>query len=357
MKLLVLLTEPADAASVINTLGRQLEVVDAGAAMELIVVSPRYDRELLPGPHVTLSLKTLSGVRSFRRLLRSFAPDCVYARGPLAGAFVVAAQWSGDMILDIRGLPVAENQAIGGSTRRGLVLRMSERISIRRATRIQTVSLGLAVLLRQRNQKVPVSVVPNGVSYSRHPLSIPKEGPSVIFSGGADAWQSPEAILTRLRRFQDAGIDTCVYTHNPDFGAAARAVGLRADAVSPDEALAIYSNATALVIPRADTLVNRVASPIKVGEALASGVGLLTTPYSSEALSFLARGVDWLPWDAPETQVSGWLHRRHADLGARQQTRDRASSYFDLDRFAGELDWFFGTGSSRLDGSSSRGVR
>lgn len=233
----------------------------------------------------------------FRRLsrrvpeLERFRPTHIYARtfASAIAAKELAKKTGAKLVYSMRGADVAESLLERNC--RAYVLASWAWLCVRRAMRIadhvNSVSKTMADwILRQFGRKA--SVLPCCIAQCPIEALPPEdEEKTVIYSGGLSAWQKIETIIGLMKRLGDADPSIKFRFLTKDVEALGRLcakVGLDASrwsakACKQSEVASELAKADCGIILRDDSLVNQVASPIKVGEYLAAGLGVIASPF------------------------------------------------------------------------------
>lgn len=259
-------------------------------------------------------------------------------------------------IFDKRGLPAEEARLKGVGRCRVGILRVIERLVLRRADRVLAVSELMARELRGRGLRSDVAVVPNGFRIERRGVEedvasfrADSSNPLVVYIGGSDAWQEVPTVIWLLAQLGERGIRTAVMSTDSRLRDLADSRGIVGMSGTREDALELLDQATALIAIRRNHLATRAASPIKIGEALSRGTGVIATTASWEGVQFLAEHGAAFILDADCVDVDaleGWVLARCADPGARASTIYAASQLLGLERYIDELVWFYGVSES-----------
>lgn len=247
--------------------------------MKFFQVIPYFKREARKHPELIAFKPTHIYVRTFA--------SCVAAREL---ADVIGAK----LIYSMRGVDIEEAKLSGGL--RGFVLSMYARWGVRKALRcadhVNVVSHTMKEWLR-RNYNVAASVLPCCVEDKAFvPLGAEREGPfMVVYCGGLSKWQKIDDIIALMKRIGEADRTLRFRFLTGDINALknkCEQLGLSdkrwsVKACRQDEVPIELAKADVGIILRDDNVVNRVASPIKIGEYLAAGLGMIVSPCVGDA--------------------------------------------------------------------------
>lgn len=224
--------------------------------------------------------------------LKDFRPTHIYVRTfqSCLAARELADETGAKLVYSMRGADVAEILMKGDF--RSLVLALFAAVSVRRAVRcadhVNSVSRAMADWIRRKWHR-EASVLPCCAADSAFAERRPRQANSaktIVYNGGIYYWQKIDAILALLKKMSDidSSLRFRLLTREQNVMAAkCSAIGFDASrwtakCCEPGEVPAELAQADCGIILRDDTLVNRVASPIKIGEYLAAGLGVLVSP-------------------------------------------------------------------------------
>ncbi len=237
--------------------------------------------------------------RSIRSHARVFSPTHVYTRSCTASIFGrrLAKQLNAVSIYDLRALLVAEVAL--NHRRSAFVTKLVSRIEgreIRKSDRVATVSKRLDIYVQQRVGRRCTAVIPScydpqkfyveaaAREQIRNELGMTGREKLLCYSGGTAPWQRMGDILTLFDQLSCRRDDMRFIILTPD---AAHLQSIIASFAHPsrfyvkrcsqDDVRRHLSACDAGVIMRHDTMVNNVASPIKVAEYLACGLPVIMT--------------------------------------------------------------------------------
>ncbi len=224
--------------------------------------------------------------------LLDFKPTHIYVRNAaVAIAAKKLARMSGaKLVYSVRGADVAEALMTIGF--RSLLIAANRALQVRRAIRLadhvnavsKTMSDWLYDKYRRKSSILPCCVAEssfvNENSISEH------EHKTIVYSGGLSKWQKIDSIIVLMKKMSelDADIRFLFLTKDIDqLECKCAQHGFpkdrwRAKSCRPSDVVGELAKADCGIILRDDTIVNRVASPIKVGEYLAAGLGVIASP-------------------------------------------------------------------------------
>lgn len=252
------------------------------------------------------------------------------------------------VIFDMHGDTVAESHPglVGEHDLEKTQLAVAERYLLRRASRLLSNSSGLESILRGRHGLLPpVTVVPCAASVDRFAAAVAgreqersRRGVSdrivLCYLGGLSPWQciaETIQLAARLRRELPAIYFLLLTPDNPQSyrpqldQIGREGVDYAVRSVAADEVPAALSAVDAGFLLRADSPINRVASPTKCGEYLAAGVPVICTRHAGDAVPVVetsGAGVilgDKIPSDEEIATLVGFLRDVKADRQAWQE--------------------------------------
>ena len=254
--------------------------------------------------------------RHFRRLARqddrlmAFNPTHIYVRtfASAIAAKELAKKTGAKLVYSMRGADVAE--ALLGRDLRAYVIAAWSWLCVRRAMKfadhVNSVSKTMAEWIwRKFGRKasvLPCCIAQDGLDSRVGEKSWRNEnevelggeeivgegaGKTIIYSGGLSAWQKIDAIIALMKRISEVDVNIKFRFLTKDVAALTRLcekAGLdssrwSAKSCKQSEVVEELTKADCGIILRDDTLVNQVASPIKVGEYLAAGLGIIASPF------------------------------------------------------------------------------
>ena len=348
--------DPADAI-VQATLVQQLQVI--GVAPEQVQVVHVVASTSEPEWFVSVERHGEGGVlrrytallHTLVRRLRTAPPAALYTRD------VVTVQWaflarmlagggrSVPIVFDCRGDIVAEAELRGTKRLRLAVLRWMQNRAWRRADRVMTVSGTLARDIQSAARGVQVAVVPNLQPCALNAVESAIPRPLVVFAGGAQAWQDPEQALNQLGVLKSSGIDVEVISRDPGLRERAESAGFASSSGDRAHVMSRLQRATGSWMVRADAAANAVASPVKLGEALAAGALVIGSSSTWEHMDRLV--ADQLAVQVTETddlkELAGRLHAVWREgIEGRDLRLATVEKNWTLEAYGDALRWFFG---------------
>ena len=233
--------------------------------------------------------------------LVSFGPTHIYARtySSCLAAKELAKKTGAKLIYSMRGADVAEE--LMAKNFRGYVIAADAAWCVRRAIKaadhINAVSQTMAKWIERKFRKT-ASVLPCCVAGGIKADGWPKEcdEKTIVYSGGLSAWQKIDTIIRLMKRISEADASIRFRFLTKDLEALkekCESIGLdagrwAAKSCMPSEVAAELMKADCGIILRDNTLVNQVASPIKIGEYLSAGLGLIASPFIGDVGKDLA---------------------------------------------------------------------
>ncbi|WP_207082855.1 hypothetical protein [Nocardioides sp. S5] len=219
----------------------------------------------------------------------------------------------------------------------------------RRADRVMTVSSRLAL----RIEEVAcgdVVVVPNLQPRTLTPVESMPARPLVVFAGGAQAWQDSDRVVAQLGVLSSCGIDVEVVSEDAGLRERASKAGFASSVGDRAHVLRRLQAATGSWMVRADAAANSVASPVKLGEALAAGAIVIGSRATWEHMDRLT--ADGLATQVAEdgnlTELAEFLYEVWREGGAGRERRlATVGKNWTLAAHGDHLRWFFG-----IDGAS-----
>ncbi len=296
---------------------------------------------------LSLAATTYNTFSHIRTFARTFAPTHVYTRSCTASILGrrLARRLGAVSIYDLRALLVAE---VALNRRRGTIVtklvNFMEDSEIRKSDRVATISKRLDTYVQQRVGRRCTVVIPScydpqrfyleagAREQTRDELGAAPGEKLLCYSGGMAPWQRVGEIVTLFDQLSCRRNDVRFVILTPDVGNLRSTIASLTHPsrfylknCSHDEIRRYLSACDAGVIMRHDTMVNNVASPIKVAEYLACGLPVIMTRGIGDYSEDLVReGVGILLDEASDVpdQVIQFIF--NADLTSRQT---RASRY------------------------------
>jgi len=266
-------------------------------------VAPVLNEAGIPFARVQVNrfpFRLFSAAKTLRRFTRQLGTRYVYVRDmPSSLVHQLAFPFGGPQLLyDMRGDAAAEARFRGTSALKRWVLDRLISRAIRHADRHAGVSTFAASLMEKQFGAVDVNVVPSCVDAShfeaglserttiRDSLGLADDDVLVVYSGGSQHYQMlPQMLRLWEAMAEDDSIHYLLLTHGQDSGvnSAIKAVNLPRDRfhhMALDRAqIPGYLNASDIgFLLRELHQLNTVASPIKFGEYLASGLSVVSSP-------------------------------------------------------------------------------
>lgn len=240
-------------------------------------------------------------VKEFSEEILSFRPTHIYTRTAVTCCAIksVATKINAQLIYSVRGADVAERMM--QVSLKNLILAAYIALMVRRALRradiVNVVSKAMQAWVLWKYGKASV-VLPCCVADSAFVdiSSGDRQCRTIVYSGGMAKWQCVDETLQLFKRLSK--INDCLrfklMSREID-ALTARCTAAGVDTARCDvgsfaqkDVPAQLSKATVAVVLREDTIVNRVASPLKVGECLAAGLPLILSSCVGDAASSFA---------------------------------------------------------------------
>ncbi len=250
-------------------------------------------------PYFGTFRRSMKAIGLSRNAVQAFRPTHVYTRGcaVLPAAMRLARMAKAVCVFDVRGVAaeeVAINRGKGWAYR--FVLKR-ELNAIREAHRVSCVSNNLREWIRDNTGRNDVVVIPSCVDPQwlktpsepreqvRARLGLKEDHKVICYSGGLGRWQRMRDIVSVFAQISNAAPSyrfLFLCREEVELIRIAGEAGLGSDRVCvvscEHKAVASYLGACdAGIIMRDNTVVNRVASPVKVSEYLASGLPVILT--------------------------------------------------------------------------------
>ena len=258
--------------------------------------------------------------------MKAFAPTHVYVRDPFSGVvgLKIARKLGAKVVFSRRGAGLSIFAT-------SLKCRIKDAISeyyvskvLKRADHVNSVTRYLDSLMAHRT-KAPRTVLPccvmeekfNRIDSAsrmriRAELGFTNDAKVVVYSGGVGGYQCTNELITLFKHIheKDKSIQFLLLTGNLQYVQdKMRSIGLDEGCVkmlkcAPTEVSAYLQTADVGVILRDDDMVNRVASPVKIGEYLSSGLGIIVSPWIGDVGKMLA------------SETFAYMCERDYDVGA-----------------------------------------
>lgn len=325
-------------------------VADAGR-FERVIAAPLREHGVpfLTFPDGTLRHNLTCGARLLREFVREHGAGHVYARG-IWGAYAhwLAFPFGGPpLVYDFRGDLVAEAEMRGASRVRQALLRTLCRGAFARASTLLCVSTPAAEILAREYGRPGAVVIPSLVDADwfrgfqdrrveiRESLGVGERDVLLVYAGGLNPYQMlPEMLrvweglrelpyvrfLLLLARQQPTGGD------RPELTGVSEIPGLVTLSVPRDQVPGYLAASDVGFLLRQEHPLNRVASPVKFGEYLSSGLAIVSSPGIGDISRIVAEhdlGILVRPEDTAEA-VSACAHFIPRVREERDAFRERA---------------------------------
>lgn len=277
-------------------------VADPGRFERLVAATLREHRvPFVTFPDGSLRRNLARGARLLRRFAREHRAGHVYARG-IWGAYAhrLAFPFGGPpLVYDFRGDLVAEAEMRGASPFRQAVLRALCRGAFSRARTLLCVSTPAAETLEKEYGRPGAVVIPSLVDADwfrgfrhrraevRASLGVGKDDVLLVYAGGLNPYQMlPEMLRVWKRLGELPGVRFLLLLARqqptggepPELTGASEIPGLATLSVPRHEVPGYLAAADVGFLLRQEHPLNRVASPVKFGEYLSSGLAIVTSP-------------------------------------------------------------------------------
>lgn len=257
----------------------------------------------------------------------------VYARSFIGSMWArrLAHKLKAVSIFDVRGLVGQEKQLRAGSSMRSRLLSYLELHEARKADRLGAVSTNLKQYLSRKAGREDVTIIPSCFNENsfcfdlvarkelRNSFGLNENNILLCYSGGTDAWQRIGDLIVVLKKVcsADHRCKALFLTNKKD-----EVTDLLRKAAFPSDQALIHgcshkevhrylSAADLGFIMRHDTIVNNVASPVKVAEYLACGLPVILTRGIGDYSDMLpGAGVGMLVDETADIadQILGFIH-------------------------------------------------
>lgn len=305
------------------------------------VLNDTFQRKYVPFCFQSRQYKKLS--RRVEAKIRDFAPTHIYVRQyqTCLAVRALATKCNAILLYSVRGEDISE-RAIGGNLKDKIAafyISYTVKKAVKMCDSLNTVSNVFATLLENRYKKratvLPCCVDENlflkkevCTTITKQDLGFPKDVKVCVYSGGLFNWQKIDEIITLMKEISqnDTTIRFLFLTKDQTLlQQKCEAIGLRKDlwygrACNQSEVINYLKVADCGIILRDDTLVNRVASPIKIGEYLAAGLAVIASPWIGDVGGMLTKKEFCLSQDTSTTveDITHFLqglteeHKKHA---------------------------------------------
>lgn len=278
-----------------------------------------------------------------RKDLIEFKPTHIYVRtfGSCIAAQKLAEETGAKIVYSIRGADAAE--ALLDGDFRGYVLALYAAWGVKKAVKyadhINVVSHAMADWIESKYGR-KASVLPCCVedrAFAQCDKPEGNNGKTIIYSGGLSKWQKIAEIIALMKRLADANATLKFRFLTKDVDGLkekCEKIGLpegrwSAMACRQDEVPMELAKADCGIILRDDILVNRVASPIKIGEYLAAGLALIVSPGIGDVSRLLSGKPFVKVLNGDESEISGmvsFVNQMSSDT--KEASRDFAKEYY-----------------------------
>lgn len=235
----------------------------------------------------------------------------VYIRnvGSLPGALLLKYRNRSRLVVDFRGLVSEELAETGNKAAlalKKLTLKIFEKLALASADNVFCVSNPLRNHLKARTRK-EIHVVPSCVDENeavsalrtrdeiRQSLSFRPQDRVLVYCGGVSHWQRIDEILAIMQHCleKSPGVRCMILTTQPApfkefFSRANLLEKITILSVPPDDVLNYVAAGDVGIILRQPTLMNQVASPIKIAEYLSVGLPVLCNNGVGDAAKLIA---------------------------------------------------------------------
>lgn len=306
---------------------------------------------LRPNSHLFIGLNTWYFDRLIRELkddIHAFTPTHIYTRHPLAAysARHIRSFTGAKLIYSLRGVWPEEKAASGRWKDRlaALLFQHYENRAVAIADELNTVSFQFQNYIKKCYQRES-SVLPCCVSEAffeghdraaiRRRIGFCEDDLVVAYCGSTVAYQQIDKtclLLAKLRRYIPQ-LKCLFITTSKNIEEIAVKAGLpresfRQGSGKARDVAALLAGADAGVILRAPSLINRVASPVKVGEYLASGLAIIGTDGIGDYSEILVQnGLGILADLSSEEEIAKFLLAHRTDAERIRRTRFARENY------------------------------
>lgn len=214
----------------------------------------------------------------FSILLLAFRANCIYVHSVGNALAILPLYLVRKLVTDMHGA-VPEEFSLAGKRLAAIRYAPVEWVAVRCSRAIVTVSGTMAEHFKNKYAltTIPSFNVPifDEVTVKERPQRSRVDAPTVIYAGGAQAWQNVDLMLDAMRKAQ-ANCQFIILTG--DLGLFRQKVserslsGIEIASVPKCEVYGYYARSDYGFVLREDTLVNRVACPTKLVEYLSCGV-------------------------------------------------------------------------------------
>lgn len=263
------------------------------------VVTDTVKRPYIPFWSLTKAYKRIS--KGFLGIFKDFSPTHIYCRQYITcrAAHGLSTTLGAKLVFSVRGADV-EERLLGNGLKDWVAvayIRWALKRAIKICDHLNTVSFVFADRLRlkyKRNASVLPCCIPPLAHISQERDAA--KGKTIVYSGGLSPWQKIDDILALMKAMSkiDDTLQFKFLTKDIDsLKDKCQKIGLPIDrwtakACKPSEVVGELSKADCGIIMRDNTVVNQVASPIKIGEYLQAGLGIIASPCIGDVGRLLA---------------------------------------------------------------------
>ena len=312
------------------------------------VIRCTWDNRYTPLPLMPWKFRRMTKPAEAR--MAAFEPTHVYVRDPLSGyaGISLTRKLEAKLVFSRRGAGIVSEVLTLKTFVQEAISRYYVWRILRYSDHVNTVSEVLKKY-ESRWYHGPMSVLPCCVMPERlevvsddervtcrQELGIPLDAKVIVYSGGLSSYQCIDEILDLMKRMHDVDnrLVFMILTKSQDvLLEKIKAIGLPANSVrtkscAPVEVSRYLQSADVAVILRKDNLLNRTASPVKIGEYLASGLGVIVSPCIGDVATMFD-GKDFALLAEPDMMAGKAVAFTYAmDDVRRGRARDFAAHYY-----------------------------
>ena len=212
-------------------------------------------------------------------------------------------------LYDVRGDLLDEGKAVGANSFKTSIYIILEKIALKYAENVSTVSSKLKILINKRiGRHREMFVIPSCINYldfgvsekywstKREELGFSKDDIVLIYSGGLSHYQKVPEMLELWRRLHSEGINIkfILLTNTDPHSLPSEVLGLERFGPSlkifnlpRGEVYSILHLADIAFLLRDDRTLNKAASPVKFAEYIASGLAVIGSPSIGDVSSHI----------------------------------------------------------------------
>lgn len=316
----------------------------------VVLLNCPQDTRYVPLPF--LGKKLFKSVSPALERIKAFKPTHVYVRDAFAGVGVMsfARELGAKLVFSCRGA----GMAAGSKTLKDYVKEGILKWNMWRVLRRSDHANGVCERLNDHirgfyHYHGPMSMLPCCVMSEkfeeisaeerddcRRELDIPQDAKVVVYSGGMGWYQCTEELLELFKRLhdRDPSLVFLVLTQAMDVlkGMLAEVdlplSCIRMRSCLPQEVARYQQSADVGVILRKDDVLNNLASPVKIGEYLSAGLGIIVSPWIGDVGELLSRE-DFALMHTSATEVDEMCNFIHSvDDEKKAHARDFARRYY-----------------------------